>query len=67
MHVMNKKEVQLPRYMNCDQVAEYLGVSRTSVYELFHSDGFPLLRVGRRIIVASEDLLKWITENTGKQ
>ena len=66
MQLLYQTEKQLPVYMNADQIAAYLGVSRTSVYELMHTEGFPLLRVGRRIIVASKDLLNWIEENTGK-
>ena len=67
MQLINQTEIHLPVYMNANQIAEYLGVSRTCVYEFMRAEGFPVLRVGRRIIVASKDLLKWIEENTGKQ
>jgi len=66
MSLVYQPEVKLPIYMSADQIAAYLGVSKTSVYELMHSEGFPMLRVGRRIVVASKDLLNWIEKNTGK-
>ena len=53
--------------MSAEQIAAFFGISKTSVYELMHSEGFPKLRVGKRIIVASKDLLDWIAKNTGKQ
>ena len=57
---------ELPTYMNAEQIASYLGVSKTSVYEMMHTKGFPMVRIGRRIIVASKDLLSWIDRNTEK-
>ena len=58
---------QLPLALSADDVAQVLGISRANAYELMHSEGFPKLRVGKRIIVASKDLLDWIAKNTGKQ
>ena len=67
MNLVYHAEVDLPIYMSAEQIAAFFGISKTSVYELMHSEGFPKLRVGKRIIVASKDLLDWIARNTGKQ
>ena len=32
-----------------DELATEMGISRPKAYELANSDGFPILRVGRRI------------------
>lgn len=51
---------ELPLFLNADTVAKLLGVSVSSAYELLHEDGFPLLRIGNRLVVPREQLLRWI-------
>ena len=36
---------QLPLFLNANAVAQVLGVSISSAYELMHEDGFPALRI----------------------
>ena len=38
-------------FLNSATVAKVLGVSPSSGYELIHEPGFPVLRVGSRIVV----------------
>ena len=38
---------QLPLFLNANTVAQVLGVSISSAYELMHETGFPALRIGR--------------------
>ena len=54
----------LPLLLNVKQLAELLGVSDSSVYELIQEDDFPSLRIGKRIVVPKEELRKWITAHT---
>ena len=56
----------LPNFMNAKDIANYLGVSKAVIYGLMHTEGFPLLKVGRRFLVPSKKLLEWVEENTGK-
>ena len=42
---------QLPLFLNANTVAQVLGVSISSAYELMHETGFPALRIGSRIVV----------------
>ena len=37
---------QLPLFLNANTVAQVLGVSISSAYELMHETGFPALRIG---------------------
>ena len=40
------------------------GVSLSSRYELMHQPGFPVLRVGSRMVVPKEQFIQWVMENT---
>ena len=56
---------QLPLFLNANTVAQVLGVSISSAYELMHEKGFPALRVGNRIIVPKKKFCQWVEEQTG--
>ena len=56
---------QLPLFLNANTVAQVLGVSISSAYELMHERGFPALRVGNRIIGPKEKFCQWVEEQTG--
>lgn len=51
---------QLPLALNADEVAQVLGISRAGAYTLMHSKGFPVLQVGKRLVVPKDKLLSWI-------
>ena len=55
---------ELPLLLNVKQLAELLGVSDSSVYELIQEDDFPSLRIGKRIVIPKEELRKWIYAHT---
>ena len=44
----------LPLFLNASMVSQVLGVSPSSGYELMHTPGFPVLRVGSRMVVPKE-------------
>ena len=46
-------------------VAKVLGVSPSSGYELLHEDGFPVLRVGNRMVVPKDAFIRWVESHTG--
>ena len=54
----------LPLFLNAATVAKVLGVSLSSGYELMHEPGFPVLRVGSRMVVPKEQFIRWVTEHT---
>ena len=54
----------LPLFLNVNLVAQALGVSPSSGYELMHEPGFPVLRVGSRMVVPKEQFIRWVTEHT---
>ena len=56
---------ELGLVLNVTQVAQVLGISRAASYQLFHSSGFPVIFVGKRMLVSKEALKEWINENIG--
>ena len=66
---MKKSEYQsydeLPLFLNSETVAKTLGVSPSSAYELMHEPGFPMLRIGNRMVVPKEQFIQWVMERTG--
>ena len=57
---------QLPCNMNAEQTAAFLGVSRAKAYMLMHSEGFPLIRIGKRMIVPRDKFLEWVDNQTAR-
>ncbi len=51
-------------YGACDEEAKVLGVSASSGYELMHEPGFPMLRIGNRMVVPKEQFIQWVVEHT---
>ena len=56
---------QLPLFLNANTVAQTLGVSISSAYELMHETGFPALRIGNRIVVPKEKFRRWVETQVG--
>ncbi len=54
---------ELPLFLNAEMVARVLGVSPSSGYELMHTSGFPVLRVGNRMVVPKEKFIQWVEQN----
>ena len=55
----------LPLFLNANLVAETLGVSISSAYELMHDPDFPTLRVGSRLVVPKEKFIRWAEGQAG--
>ena len=51
-------------FLNSEMVVQVLGVSPSSAYELMHEPGFPVLRIGRRMVVPKEQFIQWVAEHT---
>jgi len=49
--------------LNIRELAEYFGVSETLAYRLAHTDGFPVLRIGKRLMVPVAELRIWVSRN----
>ena len=56
---------ELPLFLNAALVAEVLGIAPCSAYELMHEKGFPMLKVGSRMVVPKERFIEWVERNAG--
>lgn len=56
---------ELPLFLNAKTVAQVLGVSISTAYELMHDPGFPVLRVGSRMVVPKEKFIQWTEKESG--
>ncbi len=54
----------LPLFLNAEFVSKVLGVSPSSGYELMHENGFPVLKVGSRMVVPKTKFIQWVEEHT---
>ena len=57
---------ELPLFLNAEMAARLLGISISSMYELMHEKGFPVLKIGTRLVVPKEKLRAWVEQNVGK-
>ena len=55
---------ELPLFLNAEVIAKVLGISPASTYELMHEPGFPVLKIGNRMVVSKEKFILWVEENT---
>ena len=58
---------ELPLFLNAELVAQVLGISQAGAYDLLHSEGFPVLKIGTRMVVPKEKFRKWVEEQTGAE
>ena len=42
---------ELPLFLNAEVIAQVLGISPASIYELMHEPDFPVLKIGNRMAV----------------
>lgn len=56
---------ELPLFLSAKTIAQVLGISMAGTYELLHRKGFPVVKIGSRLVVPKEKFLSWIEEQTG--
>ena len=62
---MYKSKEELPMFLTVMDVANLLGISRASAYELVREDNFPKLKIVQgRTIIPRDRLLEWLDEKT---
>ena len=61
---MYKSYDDLPLFLNAATVAKVLGIAPSSAYELMHESGFPVLKIGNRMVVPKDQFIRWVERNT---
>ena len=49
------------------EAAELLGVSLPTAYELAHTEGFPTLRIGRKLLISRVGLELWVDRRASNE
>lgn len=52
--------------LSVPEAAEFLGVSKSKMYLLVRTKGFPTVHIGNRILVSTKGLERWIDEQAQK-
>ena len=61
-----KSNDELPLAMNARDVAGYLNISLTCAYNVMNSENFPVIKIGRRLIVTKDKFLNWVDKANGQ-
>ena len=51
---------ELPDFCSLEELSKVLQVSRSTAYRMAAQGSIPCLRIGRRVIVPKEHLVRWI-------
>ena len=57
---------ELPLFLNAETTASSPGISVSGLYELMQKKGFPVLKIGTRLVVPREKFREWVEQNVGK-
>ena len=52
--------------MTVKELQEYLGIGRVLAYTLCSSEGFPTIRVGKKVLISVDGLNEWIKKGGNK-
>lgn len=66
MKVGIKKPVgldELPDFCSLEEVSKVFRVSRATAYRMAEQGNIPCLRIGRRVIVPKEHLVRWVDQS----
>ena len=51
---------ELPMTLNAREAAAVLRISKSKVYELAHTESFPAVRIGNRVVIPRDKLIEWM-------
>lgn len=55
---------ELPLFLSSETLSDLLGISLSSCYELMHEKDFPVIRIGKRMVVEKSRFIEWVENNT---
>ena len=45
-----------------EEAAKVLRISKSKVYELAQSESFPVIRIGKRVVIPRDKLIQWMND-----
>ncbi len=68
LYVNNSRYTVVTRKtMGVKEMADMYGIGINKAYEIANSDGFPAIRVGKKILVITSKMDSWIEEHIGSK
>lgn len=61
--MLNQTFNNLPDIMSANDLLDVLPLSRSGIYQMINSEGFPVIKIGKRKLIPKEALLKWLSDN----
>lgn len=58
---------ELPDFCSLEEFSEVFRVSRSTAYRMAARGNIPCLRIGRRVIVSKEHLMRWIDNSISSE
>ena len=58
---------ELPLMLSAKEASAVLGISLAKTYELTKSRGFPVIKVGKRVLIPRDKLIDWIDQASGNK
>ena len=53
-----------PLAVSAPEAARLLGVSKPTIYQYIHQDGFPAFKLGTRTLISVDGLRDWVKKQT---
>ena len=53
---------ELPLSLKAEEAAKVLRISKSKVYELAQSESFPVIRIGKRVVIPRDKLIQWMND-----
>lgn len=63
-HIREQNKVPSQLCINPTEAARQLHISRTKMYELLHHGVIPHVKLGRRILIPTKELERWLHEQS---
>ena len=54
----------LPLMLNAEDIQAVMNISRAGAYTLMYRADFPVIRIGKRMVVPRDKFLEWKDQNT---
>ena len=54
----------LPLMLNAEDIQAVMNISRAGAYQLMHREDFPVIMIGKRIVVPRDKFLEWVQQST---
>lgn len=54
---------ELPLFLSAKHLEALLGISRSAVYKLMNSEGFPMVRIAGRLMCPKDSFQRWVEAN----